>query len=113
MKYQESSVTGESFVRARQIVIEHPHGGTPSVTFVEQRVTVLGDEVIETPLGRIVFSFDENGTIPLRNPETNELTGQSVSHPEAYALLYSAYIQAALGRDAQQQDSEPDNDGIE
>jgi len=44
-------------------------------------------------------TFDPQGVIDVRNPETGELTGATVTQAELYAIVYSLYIQTATARD--------------
>ncbi len=99
--YQEATVTGQSWQRCSQIVIENPHKGAPVVRFDEERVLALqtGSNV-RTPSGTLALPFDPTKIIPLRDPATGELTGEVASYGMAYALLYSAYLAAATERDA-------------
>lgn len=98
--YQETTVTGSEFTRCKEIHILNPIDLAPSIQFVEERATILGEgRSITQALGMITDGFDPAKVIALRNPETMELTGETVTHAEAYAILYSAYIQAAIDRD--------------
>ena len=102
--YKETSVTGSEYVRCKEIVILNPLNGAPSIQYIEEQATVLGaDKVITQPIGMVSESFNPDTVIELRNPETNELTGATVTHAEMYQMLYSAYIQVALQRDAGEQ----------
>jgi hypothetical protein len=107
--YKEATVTGQSWQRCNQIVIENPRHATPVVRFDEERVLVLqtGSEV-RTPVGTLTLPFDADKTIPLRNPATGELTGNTTTYGEAYALLYSAYLAAATERDGPPAEATPE-----
>lgn len=99
--YNESTVSGQSWQRCHQIVIENPRTGQQVVRFDEERVLSLdGGFEIRTPAGSLPVDFDPPREIPLRDPLTGELTGDSTTYGAAYVLLYSAYLAAALERDA-------------
>lgn len=98
--YVESTVSGQVWTRCNQIAIDNRRGQVPTVRFEEERVVTLdsGDEM-RKPAAGITLEFDPARQIPLRDPRTGELTGQSTSYGEVYAILYSAYIAAAQERD--------------
>jgi hypothetical protein len=99
--YAESTVTGQAWQRCCQIVIENRRGVQPTVRFEEERVVALDTgEELRKPAAGITLDFDPAREIPLRDPATGEPTGESTTYGAAYAVLYSAYIAAALERDA-------------
>lgn len=105
--YNETAVTGQSWQRCHQVVIENPRTGQQVVRFEEERVLALdGDAEMKTPAGSLAVVFDPSKEIPLRDPMTGELTGESTTYGAAYALLYSAYLAAAIERDAANQPAE-------
>jgi len=97
--YNGQSVEGQTWQRASKIVFDNSLSGNLSVLFNEERVVKVGDKVATSFVGNLVGNFAPTGTVPLRNPETNELTGQTVSHADIYILLYSLYMQHAEQRD--------------
>jgi len=110
--YKEQTITGESWQRCQQVVVENHRGAAPSVRFDEERVVALaGGEESRKPLGSLVMSYDPNAAIELRDPETGDLTGQTVTQGEVYQILYSAYMNAALARDAAAQPTEDPTSG--
>lgn len=99
--YNESAVSGQSWQRCHQIVIENPRQGDQVVRFDEERVLALeGGAELRTSAGTLAVVFDPAREIPLRDPLTGELTGESTTYGAAYVLLYSAYLAAALERDS-------------
>ena len=109
--YREATVTGQSWQRCNQIVIENPHKGVPVVRFDEERVLALQTGAdVRTPAGTLALTFDPAKTIPLCDPATGELTGESATYEAAYVLLYSAYLAAATERDDAAAPAEPNND---
>ena len=106
--YREDTVIGYSWQRCCQIVIDNTRGATPTVRFDEQRVIAMGDAgEVRTPVGTLAVEFDPSHVIPLRDPRTGELTGETTTYGAAYALLYSAYLDAALARDAAAAPADP------
>ncbi len=106
--YREATVSGQSWQRCNQIVIENPHKGVPVVRFDEERVLALqAGAGVRTPAGTLALTFDPAKTIPLRDPATGELTGESATYGAAYVLLYSAYLAAATERDSAAAPAEP------
>lgn len=99
--YKETDVVGKAWSRCYQIEIDNVRGRPPAVQFLEERVLVLDDgQDIRQNQGPLAVDFDPARVIPIRNPETGEPTGATATYGEAYVLLYSAYIDAALARDA-------------
>lgn len=98
--YKQATTAATTWQRCNQIVIDNPRQGAPSVRFDEETVTAmaLGDE-IRRPVGTLSLPFDPAQPIPLRDPATGELTGQTSSYGAAYVLLFSAYMAAAQARD--------------
>jgi len=92
---------GSEYTRCNQVVISNPLASTPQVQFYEERVAVIGERSLVTPEGHIQIAFDAAKAIPLVNPETLEpIPGQSTTMGQLYLALFSAYLQAALERDA-------------
>ncbi len=107
--YQESKVTGQAWQRCHQVVIENPRHGSKVVRFDEERILALdGDAEVRTPAGTLAVLFEPGAEIPLRDPTTGELTGNSISYGEAYMVIYSAYLAAAQDRDAAAQPATPE-----
>lgn len=99
--YKESTIIGYTWQRCRQIVIDNSRGIVPTVRFDEEQVIAMGDSgELRRPVGDIAVSFDPARAIPLRDPVTGELTGEATTYGAVYAILYSAYLDAALARDA-------------
>ncbi len=57
---------------------------------------------IGTPAGSTQREFSDQGaTLALRNPETGALTGQTITHGELYAILWSLAMESAALADTQ------------
>lgn len=101
--YHESTLSGQAWQRCQQIVIDNSRGAVPTVRFDEERVLALDDgSEIRRPLGSLTLDYEPGRVIPLRDPLSGETTGASLSMGEVYRVLYSAYLDAALARDAAQ-----------
>lgn len=98
--YKQSTIGGTTWQRCHQIVIDNPRGAIPSVRFDEEEILALADREIKRPMGSLSLPFDPDRSIPLRDPETGDLTGETSTYGAAYVLLYSAYLAAAEARDA-------------
>ena len=98
--YKQAILSGIAWQRCRQVVIENERGSTPTVRFDEEEVIAMQDgREIKRSVGSVALAFDPSKEIPLRDPATGELTGETSSFGAAYALLYSAYLDAAQARD--------------
>lgn len=98
--YQETTVTGTSYVRCNQVLIINKLGFTPTIKFDEQAVITLDTGNIIKGAGEIDLIYDPAEVVPLINPATGEPTGETTTYGDIYASLYSAYIAAATSRDA-------------
>jgi hypothetical protein len=101
--YKESLVTGQQSQHQRcyQIVVNNPYDSVPNVRFDEELLLTLPDGTkLNRHVGGMTTQFDPSKSVAIRNPLTWELTGQSMTMGEIYAVLASAYWQAALERDA-------------
>lgn len=100
--YKESTIAGTVWQRCHEIVVINTRGAPPRVQFFEERVIALeGDTEIRQALGLLEVAFDPAREIPLLDPATGQATGATATYGQVYALLYSAYIAAAVERDAQ------------
>lgn len=82
--YKETTVTGTSWQRARQVVIENPYAKLPSITFIEERAMNVGGTVITEVVDSLVCSFDSNSTL----------------HTDIYLKLNELYTLLREARDA-------------
>ena len=100
--YKESAVSGKQWQRCRAIEIDNPYGAMPVVRFFEEMRTQVGGQSVSVPVGGITQNFDDPGKIfQLCNPMTGEQTGQTMTHGEVYAVLWSLYMALAEERDAE------------
>lgn len=103
--YRQEAAAATKWRRGSGVIIFNPLGAPASIFFQEEDVVQLPGSTLITKVdndGLMNQQFVAGGTFPVRNPETGELTGQTATHEQLYALLYSLYMQTALARDAQQ-----------
>jgi len=99
--YQQLVISGDSWVRSNRIVIENPLNGTPNISFAEEKVVVLGDDILHSQFGLVMENMtDPASSFPVINPMTGESTGTTATHGDIYALLHSLYLDLAGKRDA-------------
>lgn len=98
--YKETSVTGTQWQRCNCVHIDNPHNAQPMVTFAEEEVVALQGNSFTKPSTQIVFPFNPDDVVQLRNPQDGVLTGNSMTAAEIYVAIYSFYIQKAYERDA-------------
>ncbi len=99
--YKETTATGTQYVRCNHIAINNPLNEQSMVVFNEQTVLFLGDETIVRSADGCQLLVEPAAEITVLDPATNLPTGEVVTHGRLYQLLYSAYIQTALERDAE------------
>ena len=104
-KYNETSVVGESWKRAFQILIENFYNQQPKIRFSEEEIFIAAD-------GRMAGKFDGDGIeeyftpensltqFQLKNPETEEYIDQYATYRDLYVLVHSLYFHLAKMRDA-------------
>jgi len=101
--YKQTTVAGESWVRAKRIVIENPLSEDSTVKFIEEKVVVLEDGTVSTPCGALSISVDSNNMteeVEIIDPISNEPAGTSISFGEIHAIIFSTYMKLANERDA-------------
>lgn len=100
--YRETTTLGTTWTRCTRVVVNNDLDEPPYVLFFEQQVFNLGGQQMLKDSGALRQAFDPDAVIPIINPQTGEATGATVTQAEAYAVLYSAYLQAAMARDAEE-----------
>lgn len=101
--YQETTVSGESYVRCNYVKINN--GMTSKIiSFQEEKIINLEDETITKNVGSVSEEFKaENAqtAFPMLNPETGQpVDGASMTYEGVYTALYSLYLHLATERDA-------------
>ena len=105
--YQETTISGTSYVRGREVTVINQLGGYKGIMFAEERVSVFGETVMRENIGAIHQELTtENAAteFQLLNPVTNEPIGATASFQDVYAILFSLYYHLAAQRDAANQD---------
>ena len=98
--YKESTLAGSSYVRCHTLMVYNPLDQQPVVHFQEETVVNMGGTVFKNQTEGIRLLVDPTSDIAVVDPETNLPTGEVVTHGRLYQLLYSAYLQSAMERDA-------------
>lgn len=101
VNYLETGVTGTQWQRCKGIHITNEYGIKPHIRFDEEKILLTHEGATHLPTIASGMVFDAAVSLPVIDPDTNEPTGQFVTHAFIYQMLYSAYIQAATERDAQ------------
>ena len=100
--YNETTVTGTAWQRAWQITIANTLGGAPLVRYDEEVVINFEDgKRIRQPAQSMGISYqvDPLAVIELRDPETLELTGDTIPVALVHQALFSDYVNRAKARD--------------
>ena len=98
--YKEQTINGTAWQRAYQILILNPLGQVPIVRYDEESVINLNDnQQIKQPISTLGYTVDPEAIIELRDPETLELTGNTVPVALIHQALLSDYLNRALERD--------------
>ena len=101
--YKETSVSGTSYVRAREVTITNLLDGYKGIMYSEEEVSVLGSKIMRENVGAIHQEFTaENASteFTLLNPITNESIGATATFQDVYVMLFSLYYHMAALRDA-------------
>lgn len=99
--YKETAVTGKQWNRCCEVHITNIIGQDPMITMVEEVVVSVGDSVSRMAAGAFAFPFNPAEDIQLRDPNTGDLLGATMSQAQMYIALYSLYMQRGLARDAE------------
>lgn len=103
-KYKESTITGDSWVRANQIICTNPYNSIPTIQYIEEEIFNLsnGDTIKKTytrdNLAQITEQFTQanaNEAFPLINPLTGEDLGTTATYQDLYVILHSLYFYLA------------------
>ena len=103
--YKQTSIVGDSWIRARRVVVENPYQGRPTISFVEEKVINLPGN---TPLTFLTGGLKETLTtvnatqeFNLVNPITGDVIGVATLQ-DVQVMLHSLYYHLAAVRDAGQ-----------
>lgn len=104
--YKQTSITGTSWQRANQIVIENKFNQTPVVHYVEEMAVNTGSQIITQSVGNLSVPLtDMSKAIPLHDPTTGlpvttAAGATSMTLEQLMVGIYSHYITSAKKRDA-------------
>lgn len=99
--YKEKITAVKSWVRAKKVTIHNEYQSVPTITFTEEEVTDLGNQIQRRELGEITQDFSSpSGTFEIVDPVTGAPI-RTATYEEAYVLLSSLYLDLATMRDAQ------------
>jgi hypothetical protein len=99
VNYKQSEVVGQQWRRCNSIQISNPYNGQATLVFGEEEIISLPGADIQRPMVPLSAVFDPTKEIPLVNPNTGELTGESISEMDVYIILFSKYMALAKERD--------------
>lgn len=101
-KYKKQDVTGKKYQKYGMAVIENREGKVPAITFEEETVISIGDEVVAQPVKTILrLQLSDEASIlqfDLLDSETGEKLGVSTGK-DAQDIIYSLYMHMAQARD--------------
>lgn len=106
-KYNQANVSGESWLRAYQIICYNGYDEEPRIRYDEENLIALSNgEILRNSSGKsIVKTLTVDNALTnfkLRDPTTGECIGNSTStFQNLYVMLYSLYFHLAKERDAE------------
>ena len=99
----QQDVNATSYKKAAVITFNNT-GAVPEMQVFEDTVIPLGDTVLAQRTGQYTVPYHPDISIPLINPMTGELTGDSLPIDSLMAIMYSLY---AFARTYQPETPEP------
>ena len=86
----QEDVNATSYKKAAVIMFNNS-GAVPEMQVYEDTVIPLGDAVLTQRTGQYTVPYHPDISIPLINPMTGELTGDSLPIDSLMAIMYSLY----------------------
>ena len=86
----QQDVNATSYKKAAVIMFNNT-GAIPEMQVFEDTVIPLGDAVLTQRTGQYTVPYHPDISIPLINPMTGELTGDSLPIDNLMAIMYSLY----------------------
>ena len=96
--YQQTTIAGDSWIRASRVVIENPLEQVPQITFSQERVINLPDTKFTQGLGTITKFLSSDvysNEFTIVNPITGEPTDQAMQYQQVYAILHQLFLHLA------------------
>ena len=87
----QQDVNATSYKKAAVIMFNNS-GAVPEMQVYEDTVIPLGDTVLTQRTGQYTVPYHPDIEIPLVNPMTGELTGDSLPIDNLMAIMYSLYV---------------------
>jgi hypothetical protein len=113
-KYNETSVTGESWIRSNKIICTNDYGQPPRIYYQEEELFNFSDgKIVKSlyttfnPVTETFISDNANTTFELINPETELPTGNTATYQDLYVLIHSLYFHLAEKRDLADKFTDP------
>lgn len=94
--FKQTEVYGTSWQRCFNVNISNPRNAQPLVRLDQELIANVGGKEFSQMVESITFPFDPAILIQLRNPNTGETTGATMTGAQVYVALYSLYIQKAI-----------------
>lgn len=105
-KYNETSVTGESWIRSNKIICTNEYEQPPTIYYQEEELFNFSDgKVVKQLYGTlnpVVETFtpaNANTSFAVIDPETELPTGNTATYQDLYVLVHSLYFHLAAIRD--------------
>jgi hypothetical protein len=94
-------VTGKKWRRSCHGEFDNAFGKVPWIRFDwEDRISLADGTTVGTTAGSTLRQFsDQSAVLSLCNPETGAPTGQTITHGELYAILWSLAMESAALQD--------------
>ena len=86
----QEDVNATSYKKASAIIFSNT-GAIPEMQVFEDTVIPLGDTVLAQRTGQYTVPYHPDISIPLINPLTGELTGDTLPIDNLMAIMYSVY----------------------
>lgn len=105
-KYNETTVTGESWVRSNKIICTNEYEQSPTIYYQEEELFNFSDgkvvKNIYNPLTPATETFtidNANTSFIVIDPLTELPTGNTATYQDLYVLIHSLYFHLAKERD--------------
>lgn len=89
------TTNGVTWTRCNRVILENPYGEEKSCKFFLEDIVSINNTTVKTDRGMIQKAYNPEETIPLRNLDTGEPTGETVTHQYLYQILQSLFVKTA------------------
>ena len=101
--YKESNISGVEWQRCHTVTIQNQLASVKKIDFQEEKVIDINGKIYHEWIAGCSKDYDSSASFPIVDPTTGVETGQTMTHQELYAALYSLYMQTATERDQENQ----------